>query len=81
MTKTPLAIFALLAATSCTDESNARRVLEQAGYTDVTFTGLAFDCGSDEVYATGFRGKSPTRTTVAGAVCCGWFKSCVVRIR
>ncbi|GAC1393284.1 MAG: hypothetical protein NVS3B10_00590 [Polyangiales bacterium] len=80
MTKAILTTLAISFAVSCTDETASRRALEDSGYTEVRFTGyVAFSCGRDDNFSTGFVAKNPAGRTVSGVVCCGLFKSCTVR--
>lgn len=67
--------------TSCTDESASYRALTSAGYSEIKFTGYSiFDCGEDDVFATGFVGKNPKGELVSGTVCCGAMtKGCTIR--
>lgn len=75
-----LALAVLL--TACTDEPRSVRVLEEAGYTDIHLNGYAWgECSDSDTYHTEFRAKGPTGRNVEGAVCCGTFKSCTIRIR
>jgi len=68
-------------AASCTDQDEARRVLDDEGYTDVRFTGYAFAaCSKDDTSHTGFVAKNAKGKEVEGVVCCGLlFKACTVR--
>jgi hypothetical protein len=72
-------VFLLAAASgSCSDASEARRVLSASGFTDIDAGGYAwFECG--DTFATKFTAKNHLGQTVSGAVCCGWLKSCTVR--
>ena len=77
-------IAALLGLTACTDAPDARRVLENEGFTNVQTGGYAFfmcDTGKhgSDVYATQFTATGPTGRVVSGAVCKGWFKGSTVR--
>lgn len=64
----------------CTDESRSQRVLEEAGYTDITLTGYdMWACSDSDHYRTGFRAKGPSGKSTAGAVCCGLTKNCTIR--
>lgn len=80
MRKIILLLFALLFA-SCTDEEQARRVLENQGYTKIQITGYKhFSCGKDDSTSTGFNAMSPADKPVSGVVCCGlWLKNCTIR--
>lgn len=74
-------IVMLLALIGCTDETNTRRTLDSAGYTDIEVTGYEWlECGKDDTYHTGFRAKNPKGQVVTGTVCCGmWAKGCTIR--
>jgi len=76
-------VFTVLALvlTACTDESNTRKTLHNAGFTDVEITGYSFfECGEDDTYHTGFKAKNPHGDTVTGTVCCGMLtKGCTIR--
>lgn len=65
---------------SCTNEQEARRVLEMDGVTDVQVTGYSwFACGKGDFYHTGFTGKRNGKT-IDGTVCSGLlFKASTVR--
>jgi len=70
-----------LALAGCTDGPDARRVLEENGFTQVHtggHAGSACDSGSD-VYATRFTAVAPSGHVVSGAVCKGWFKGSTIR--
>lgn len=65
-----------------TDAADARRVLEQSGYTHVQITGYRwFTCGKGDYYQTGFAATSPNGSQVTGTVCKGLlFKSQTIRM-
>lgn len=73
----------LLALTSCmTDAPRSRRVLEESGFTEIQIGGYAWsECAKGDDYHTEFSAKGPSGHAVTGAVCCGVWKSCTVRIR
>lgn len=73
--------FAGLSSAGCTDEAEARRVLDDQGFTDVQTTGYAWGaCSDDDTSHTGFTAKNPKGKPVAGVVCCGLVaKACTVR--
>lgn len=74
-----LLLFAI-ALSACTDEPRSKRVLEEAGYTDVTLTGYSmFSCSDKDTYSTGFTAKGPSGKRTSGAVCCGLTKNCTIR--
>lgn len=77
-----IAIVVALAA--CTNEEAARRALEGAGYTDITFHGHAFaECSDDDSSCTAFEARGPNGHRVSGAVGCGFGcgKGCTIRTR
>lgn len=76
-----LALAATMLA-GCTQTDDAVRVLESAGYTDVTLEGYdLFNCSDDDFYKTKFRAKGPNGKPVSGVVCAGLlFKGATVRL-
>ena len=61
-------MFVALAAAACTEAYDAKRVLEGAGYTDISTGGYAWTgCGSQ--LATRFTATGPSGRPVSGAVC------------
>lgn len=74
-------LLLLFALVGCTDATEARRILEAQGFSDIQITGYApFDCSKDDTVQTGFRAKGPTGKPVAGTVCCGLvLRNCTVR--
>ncbi len=72
-------LFTLLAA--CTNSSEAKRTLSDAGYEDIKITGYSpLSCGEDDFSSTGFKAKNPKGKVVEGVVCCGMVvKSCTIR--
>lgn len=76
-----LLIAAMVALAGCTDETNARRVLEDSGYTDVRLGGYAFfACSEDDIFRTSFEARGANGRTVRGTVCKGWFKGSTIRL-
>lgn len=70
-----LLLCTTLIMNACTNESDARRVLEEQGYTEIHFTGYdMFGCSEDDTYRTGFTATSPTGHRVSGVVCGGYMK-------
>lgn len=67
--------------TRCYNEEDSKRVLENAGYTDIEIKGRAyFMCSEDDTYATAFQATAPNGRSVTGAVCCGFVgKACTIR--
>jgi hypothetical protein len=76
-------ILVALALAACSDANNAYKVLNQAGYSDVTVTGYApFTCSKDDTFSTGFVAKGPTGVPVKGTVCSSLLiKNSTIRIR
>lgn len=67
---------------ACSDETTAKRVLAQSGYTDVRTTGYRyFGCSQDDGMHTGFEALGPGGTKVSGVVCSGiFFKGYTIRL-
>lgn len=65
------------------NREDARKVLEQSGYTNVTFpnTSGRFRCGrGGDLYATPFKAKSITGVEVKGTVCRGVTSGASIRL-
>jgi len=74
-------VIAALSLAACSDASDARRVLDDQGYTDIRVGGHAwFACSDHDSYATKFTAKSPIGRQVSGAVCKGIFKNSTIRL-
>lgn len=77
--------FVLLALTallfSCSDATEAERVLRENGYQNIQTQGYDFfKCGRDDWYATKFQATAPGGTEVTGTVCSGLlFKGSTIR--
>jgi hypothetical protein len=75
-----LGILCLLSLFGCTNESRAQKILDQEGYTEVSFTGYKpFACSEDDSTKTGFSATSQSGSIVTGVVCCGLMKGCTIR--
>lgn len=76
-----LTIPLLFLLTSCTNASETKRTLLDAGYTDIITGGHDFfACGKDDFSATKFTALNPKgNRNVKGTVCCGLLKSCTIR--
>lgn len=73
-------IAIIVAAFPWQDQDAARSTLKAQGFTRVELTGHSyFACGKDRKCST-FTAVGPSGEPVAGAVGCGWFKGCTVRI-
>lgn len=69
---------ALLSA--CTSPVDAKRVLEQQGYTEVITGGYGwFACSKSDNFSTKFKAKSPSGVPVSGVVCGGILKGSTIR--
>jgi hypothetical protein len=67
-------MIVLVGVNGCTNEPEARRVLQNAGYSSITFTGWEpFACGEGDWYRTGFSAKNPVGNYTSGVVCSGLF--------
>lgn len=65
----------------CTSPKEANRVLSQAGYKDIKYTGYSFfSCGNDDTFHTGFKATSPSGQVVEGTVCSGFLKGATIRL-
>ena len=65
---------------ACTNPSETRRTLRDAGYENVKTHGhAAFACGEKDVTSTRFTADNPRGRRVRGVVCCGWAKGCTIR--
>jgi hypothetical protein len=75
------AIVALACTTGCTQDDDATRILQQAGYTDIQLTGWRpLMAGKDDDFSTGFKAKAPNGQIVTGAVTGGWLKGHTIRL-
>lgn len=64
----------------CTQPDEARRVLTNAGYSNIEITGYKPFFGSDDdIFSTGFVATSPNGQRVSGAVTSGGFKGFTIR--
>jgi hypothetical protein len=70
-----------LLASGCTRPEGAKRVLEGAGYTNVTAGGFGWlSCHKDDWFRTKFVATGPTGNPVSGCVCEGLlFKNSTIR--
>lgn len=76
----PTVLAAILLFAGCSDAENAKRVLEQQGYTNVQITGArAWGCSDDDIYRTGFRATSPAGIVLTGVVCRNAMKASTIR--
>jgi len=83
MKKLKLGIIAgvLLSATACTSETDARKALTGAGFSEITMTGYnIWSCSESDFFHTGFRAKNVNGLPVEGTVCSGLlFKGSTIR--
>lgn len=67
-----LLLLSVLVCGCGADESNARRVLQNQGYTDIQIIGYSDKCGRNGPYGTAFKAKHPcTGKIISGSVCGG----------
>lgn len=68
---------------ACTAPNEARRILEQQGYTNIEIKGYSLlTCSEDDWFRTGFKATSPAGQQVQGVVCRGlFFKNSTIRFR
>lgn len=67
-----VAIGCIFALVGCDDPSTARRVLTDAGFTEIHTHGYAWWSCHDDTFATKFTARNPAGTVVSGAVCSNW---------
>lgn len=81
MTRLLLGTLFAITLAACDDPVNARRALEDSGYSDIELTGgELWGCSDSDGTTTGFIAKNPAGRKVKGVVCCGFaFKGCTVR--
>ena len=74
--------FLLFLSTGCTQPDNAKRILEDQGYTEIQMRGYdILNCSEDDAYKDKFIAKGPTGKTVSGVVCAGlMFKGSTIRL-
>ena len=77
---TILLICLSISCTSDNDFSNAKKQLENQGYTDVVNTGWnAFCCDEKDNFSTGFKAKDKNGNKVKGCICSGVLKGITIR--
>lgn len=65
-----LLILFMFMLIGCTDSSEAIRVLQMNGYTDIKITGYKFfGCSNSDDFSTGFTAKNSNNIIVTGVVC------------
>lgn len=76
-------LIAALTLVGCIEPANAKRVLEDAGYSNVEIIGYdIFSCSDDDTLHTGFTATGPTGRPVRGTVCSGlFFKNSTIRLK
>ena len=80
-TRILIATACVIALVGCTREDDTKRVLAQAGYTNIEITGYRpFMAGKDDTFSTGFKAKAPNGQTVTGAVTGGFLKGNTIRL-
>ena len=74
-------LMIIIALTSCTDNSGAKKTLERNNYKVLHVGGYAFFNGSeDETFKTKFVAVAPNGDTVTGAVTRGLLKGSTIRL-
>jgi hypothetical protein len=75
------AIMAVLLLAACTDETGARRALQDAGLKPESVGGYALlGCeGQSDQFRTRFTATNANGRHVRGVVCRGWFKASTIR--
>lgn len=75
------AVLVLMTLSGCSDEREAKRCLEAAGYTKINTTGWApLSCSEDDTFSTGFTAINARGDRVEGVVCSSLvLKGCTVR--
>lgn len=64
----------------CSNQDDAKRALNNAGYTNIKTTGHEFfSCGEDDFYSTGFKATNHLGKEISGVVCSGLFKGATIR--
>lgn len=78
-----ISLFVSVFWIGCVAPDEARRVLEQQGYTEIQTGGYAFwACSEDDRIRTKFTATSPSGHRVSGAVCSGLLlKNSTIRFR
>lgn len=67
-----LLIIVILMLTGCDGKADAKRVLEEEGYTQVEMTGYRWTgCSEDDFYHEGFKATTVAGRRVSGVVCGG----------
>jgi hypothetical protein len=75
-------ILGILALSGCTNPDNAKRVLEEQGYTQIEITGFEpFACDENDTFSTGFIAVNPFGKKVSGVVCSGFLKNSTIRFK
>jgi len=71
--KTIFMLLVTLLLFGCARGNDALRVLNEAGYTDISLTGYnALACSEDDYYHVGFTATNPQGEHVKGTVCSGF---------
>ena len=77
-----LVVITAFLLTACTDKDNSKRVLENEGYTHISFQGYDWlGCSKDDIFRTGFYAVNKNGKSVRGTVCNSFFSGSVVRIK
>lgn len=79
--KTFLIVIAVFLTACSTRPEDARRALENQGFTDITTLGTdGWACGKGDAAGREFTARNPLGRMVSGVVCCGaGTKRCTIR--
>lgn len=81
MSRFLVAVLFAMTLTGCTSESDTRRALTAAGYTNIEIHGFAWlSCSEDDQFKTRFTATGPSGRPASGAVCSSWFKGSTIRL-
>jgi hypothetical protein len=80
--KTIVILLTTLLLFGCTSGEDGLKMLDEAGYTDISLTGYnALACTEDDYYHIGFTATNPQGKRVKGTVCSGFaFKNASINI-
>lgn len=68
------------ALAGCSDRQGAIKSLDNAGYTNISITGVnVFSCSEGDIYRTAFKAKNINGKYVTGTVCAGMLKGSTIR--
>lgn len=78
----PLLALALLLGGCSAEPEVATRVLRASGFAEIRLGEYPwFECGEHDLFNSSFTAVGPTGNQAVGAVCCGLWRNCTVRLR